>query len=159
MYVSKALEELVFFICYLNAVTLRMCEVLCTFFKKVNSMTMLVEDAKRLARLCTPRGWHPCPFYHWHKDPLHHCAIVCLYAQSVGRVWPSATPWTVACQAPLSMAFPRQEHWSVLPFPTPGDLPDPRIEPRCPASPALSGGSLPLLLLSRFSRVRLCVTP
>ena len=36
----------------------------------------------------------------------------------------SATPWTVACQAPLSMGFPRQEYWSGLPFPSPGDLPD-----------------------------------
>ena len=40
-----------------------------------------------------------------------------------------ATPWTVAHQAPLSMVFSRQEHWSVLPFPPPGDLPDPGIEP------------------------------
>ena len=39
-----------------------------------------------------------------------------------------ATPWTVARQAPLSMGFCRQEHWSVLPFPSPGDLPDPGIE-------------------------------
>ena len=39
-----------------------------------------------------------------------------------------ATPWTVTCQAPLSMGFPRQEYWSGLSFPTPGDLPDPRIE-------------------------------
>ena len=39
------------------------------------------------------------------------------------------TPWTVACQAPLSVEFSRQEYWSGLPFPTPGDLPDPRIEP------------------------------
>ena len=39
------------------------------------------------------------------------------------------TPWTVAHQAPLSMGFPRQEHWSGLPFPSPGDLPDPGIEP------------------------------
>ena len=38
-------------------------------------------------------------------------------------------PWTVACQALLSMGFPRQEYWSALPFPTPGDLPDPGIEP------------------------------
>ena len=38
------------------------------------------------------------------------------------------TPWTVAHQAPLSMEFPRQEYWSVLPFPSPGDLPDPGIE-------------------------------
>ena len=40
-----------------------------------------------------------------------------------------ATPWTVACQAPLSMGFSRQRYWSGLPFPSPGDLPDPGIEP------------------------------
>ena len=39
------------------------------------------------------------------------------------------TPWTVACQAPLSMGFPRQEYCSGLPFPSPGDLSDPGIEP------------------------------
>ena len=44
-----------------------------------------------------------------------------------------ATPWTGACQAPLSMGFSRQEYWSGLPFPSPGDLPDPGIEPRSPA--------------------------
>ena len=44
-----------------------------------------------------------------------------------------ATPWTVAYQAPLSMGFSRQEYWSGLPFPSPGDLPDPGIEPRSPA--------------------------
>ena len=44
-----------------------------------------------------------------------------------------ATTWTVACQAPLSMGLSRQEYWSVLPFPSPGDLSYPRIEPRCPA--------------------------
>ena len=43
------------------------------------------------------------------------------------------TPWTVACQDPLSMEFSRQEYWSGLPFPPPGDLPDPGIEPRSPA--------------------------
>ena len=46
------------------------------------------------------------------------------------------TPWTVGSQAPLSMGFPRQEYWSGLPFPSPGDLPDPGIEPE---SPALAG--------------------
>ena len=45
-------------------------------------------------------------------------------------VWLFATPWTVAYQAPLSMGFPRQEYWSGLPFPSPGDLPDPGIKPR-----------------------------
>ena len=48
-----------------------------------------------------------------------------------------ATPWTVARQAPLSMAFPKQESWSGLPFPSPGHLPHPGIKP---ASPALAGG-------------------
>ena len=47
-----------------------------------------------------------------------------------------STPWTVACQAPLSLWFPRQEYWSSLPFPSPGDLPDPGIESK---SPALAG--------------------
>ena len=42
-------------------------------------------------------------------------------------------PWTVACQAPLSMEFPRQEHWSRLLFPSPGDLPNPGIKPETPA--------------------------
>ena len=44
-----------------------------------------------------------------------------------------ATSWTVARQAPLSMEFSRQEYWSELPFPSPGDLPDPGIEPRSTA--------------------------
>ena len=49
------------------------------------------------------------------------------------------TPWSIACQAPLSMGFPKQEYWSGLPFPSPGDLRDPGIEPRS----ALQADSLP----------------
>ena len=62
-------------------------------------------------------------------------------SESVSRsvVFNSATPWTVACQAPLSMEFSRQEYWSGLPFPTPGDLPNPEIKPTSLASPALAG--------------------
>ena len=48
--------------------------------------------------------------------------------------------WTVACQAPLSMQFSRQEYWSGLPVPTPGDLPNPGVEPTSLVSPALAGG-------------------
>ena len=44
----------------------------------------------------------------------------------------SVTPWSVAHKAPLSMGFPRQEYWSGLPFPSPGDLPDPGIKPMFP---------------------------
>ena len=49
-----------------------------------------------------------------------------------------ATPWTVARPAPLSMGFPRQEYWSGLPFPFPGDLPNREIKPRSPALQAVS---------------------
>ena len=45
-----------------------------------------------------------------------------------------AAPWTVTCLVPLSMGFPRQEYWSGLPFPSPGDLPRPGIEPVSPSS-------------------------
>ena len=55
------------------------------------------------------------------------------------RVRRFVTPWTVARQAPLSMAFSRQEYWSGLPCPPPGDLPDPGIEPMSLTSPALAG--------------------
>ena len=55
------------------------------------------------------------------------------------RVRLCATPWTAACQASLSMGFSRQGYWSGMPFPPPGDLPDPRIEPASLVAPALAG--------------------
>ena len=58
----------------------------------------------------------------------------------LSRVQLFAIPWTVAYQAPLSMEFSRQEYWSGLPFPSPGDLSDPGIEPK---SPALQADTLP----------------
>ena len=62
-------------------------------------------------------------------------SIVCM----LSCVWLLATSGTVAHQTPLSMGFSRQEYWSGLPFPTPGDLPNPGTEPSSPASPALAG--------------------
>ena len=53
--------------------------------------------------------------------------------KSLSRVRLFATPWIVAYQAPPSMGFSRQEYWSGLPFPSPGDLPDLGLEPRSPA--------------------------
>ena len=55
------------------------------------------------------------------------------------RVQLFATPWTVACQAPLSVGFSRQEYWSELLCPPPGDLSNPGIEPASVASPPLAG--------------------
>ena len=66
-------------------------------------------------------------------------ALVVVVVYLLSRVWHFA-PWqTVTHQAALSKEFPRQEHWSGLPFPSPGDLPDPGIEP---TSLALAGGIL-----------------
>ena len=56
------------------------------------------------------------------------------------HVQPFATPWTVAHQAPASIGFSRQEYWSGVPFPPPGDLPNPGIELESLTSPALASG-------------------
>ena len=63
---------------------------------------------------------------------------MCVFSPSV--VSDSVTPWTVACQAPLSVEFFRQEYWRGLPFPSPGNLPYPGVES---GSPALQADSLP----------------
>ena len=65
------------------------------------------------------------------------CIFTLVVVQLLSRVQFFETAWTVAHQAPLSMGFSRQEYWSGLPFPTPGDLPDPGIKPMFPA---LAGG-------------------
>ena len=69
-------------------------------------------------------------------SPNHWC--VCIFSCLVLSD-SLATPWTVALQAPLSMEFSRQEYWSGFPFPPPGDLPDPGVEPASLVSPALAG--------------------
>ena len=61
---------------------------------------------------------------------LVYCYCYCLVAILVANYF--VTPWTVTCQTPLPTSFPRQEYWSGLPFPSPGDLPDPGIEPCLP---------------------------
>ena len=94
-------------------------------------------------------GWS----VHWSmwgvKDPYYYCATVSIFmvvtilqtywgaplkvkVKLLSHVWLFATPWTVAHQAPPYLGFSRQEYWSGLPFPSPGDLPNPGIEPRSP---------------------------
>ena len=70
----------------------------------------------------------------WHTPfPIWNLSIVpWSEVKSLSCVQLFATPWTVAYQAPQSMGFSRQEYWSGLPFPSPGDLPDPGIKPRSP---------------------------
>ena len=69
---------------------------------------------------------------------MHVRACVC--TQMLSRVRLLATPWTIACRAPLSTGFSSKENWSGLPLPSPGDHPDPGIKPTSLASPALAGG-------------------
>jgi len=70
------------------------------------------------------------------------CVCVCVCALSV--IPDSLQPHQLYPQAPLTIEFSSQEYWSGLPFPSPGDLPDPGIKPTSLASPALAGNSLPL---------------
>ena len=112
----------------------------------------------------TRGGSHTC---HFGRGSLHHCTAMevptstllkeggrevtgCPFlnakvrcACALSRVLPFSTLWTVSRQAPLSMGFSRQEYWIGLPFPSPGDLPDPGIKP---VSPLLQADSLPLAI-------------
>ena len=82
----------------------------------------LITPSFLLCALVMPSYWHACVLSH------------------ISSIRLCATSWTVARQAPLSVEFSRQEYWSGLPFLSPGDLPDPGIEPVSLTSPALAGG-------------------
>ena len=84
-----------------------------------------------------------CPaLWYWSESEVKSLSCVRLFA----------TPWTLAYQAPPSMGFSRQECWSGLPFPSPGDLPDPGIKPR---SPTLQADSLPSEPRGKLQRIHL----
>ena len=98
--------------------------------------------------------WFPLWFLLWFISYSEACclaAYVCTFnhflpvkerkkLKSLSHVWLFATPWTVAHRAPLSMGFSRQDYWSGLTFPSPGDLPNPEVKTR---SPTLQTGALP----------------
>ena len=67
------------------------------------------------------------------SSSVFNTVIVKVKVKSLSRVWIFVTLWTVGHQVPPSVGFPRQEYWSGLPFPSPGDLPDPGIEPKSSA--------------------------
>ena len=76
------------------------------------------------------------------RGPSWAFSLNCTALSHFSRVGLCATLWTLAHQAPLSMGFSRHEHWSGLPCPPPGDLPDPGIKPSSLVSPWLAGGFL-----------------
>ena len=73
------------------------------------------------------------------KGSIDQEDVLCCILSCFSCVWLCGTLWTIACQAPLSTGFSRQEYWSGLPYPSPGDLPKPGIEPGSLMSPALAG--------------------
>ena len=105
--------------------------------------------ASRMQNLCSPtrdRTHAPCSGNTESEPPDHQGRPQIFFikkerkkVKSLSHVQLFATPWTVAHQAPPSMGFSRQEYWSGLPFPSPGDLPDPGIKP---GSPSLQADAL-----------------
>ena len=113
--------------------------------------------ARTLGSQCRGPGFNPCqgtrsylPQLRVHMTQLKIpacapqlrpvCVCVCVCVCAVTQSCPTlCDPQTVAHQAPLPNEFSRQEFWSGLPFPSPGDLPNPRIKPASPMSPALAG--------------------
>ena len=94
----------------------------------------------------------------WRASCMYYTIYVSAYMLSCVQLF--GTPWTVARQAPLSMEFSRQEYWSRLPFPSPGDLSDPGIEPAFPESLAMAGRffttELPGKLIQRYTYEASC---
>ena len=98
-------------------------------------------QSSHLFCFCSPMAWvlnfhEPSFQYPMFSKSVRACVLDC--------VWLFGTPRTLACQAPPSMGFSWQGYWSGLPFPPPGDLPDPGIQPTSPVSSALQADSLPL---------------
>ena len=136
------------------------------------------EEPGGLQSMGPQRVGHDCAtnsvtFTYFCKQSFYQTPCVCICvntcARSVSSIMSnSVTLWTIACQAPVSLGFSRQEYGSGLPCPPPGDLRSPGIEPTFPVSPALRMDSLPLSLwgspirlftVSHFEHVVFSVQP
>ena len=119
----------------------------------VSSLVVVTAPQDAAQELPSPKHQHASPprrsgpplvrLIHQHTSIMSLITSVCVFSRSV--VSNSLRPlWTIACQAPLSMGFSRQEYWSGLPCLPPEDLPNPGTEPTSPASAALQVDSLSL---------------
>ena len=107
----------------------------------VELFKILKDDAVKVLHSIHQKIWKT---QQWPQDWKRSLFIpVPKKVKSFSHVRLFAIPWTVVYQASLSMGFSRQEYWSRLPFPSPGDLPDPRMEPRSPALQAEASPSEP----------------
>ena len=122
-----------------------LCGVLISILQNLKRPSLQISEALslQLAPFCYPTSWILAASALLNSSAAGDSEILsflCLNAQLLSRVWLFATPWTVAHQASLSIESSRQEYWSGLPFPPPGDLPDLGIEPMSPASPGKADG-------------------
>ena len=101
----------------------------------ISSPTNTCTWAFMTAKFTIAKWWKPPPYPSEDEwiNKMWYIHTGYSEVKSLSRVWLFATPWTVTYKAPPSMGFSRQEYWSGLPFPSPGDLPDPGVEPRSPA--------------------------
>ena len=116
-----------------------------SFTEDTFTKSLLLQEAERQIS-ATPPISLPQIVVKESKDHTLFCISIIRVREHACSVMSNSftTFWTVACLVPLSMVFSRQEYQSGLPFPPPGDLPNPGIEPASPASPALAGKFLPL---------------
>ena len=136
--VSEKHQLMAFPRCVCTCMCVHLCEHMCARV----CMCIHVCTCVYCARTCVYMCMCVCVCAH-----VCTCVCMCVHVGGAYNFWScsfscsvmsdSVTPWTVAHQGPLTTGFSRQEYWSGLPFPSPGDPPDPGIEP---ASPALAGG-------------------
>ena len=133
-----------FFFSFFDAITLLWELIVFSFPHMYNTFIFTIYLFMMLKLLIL---WTKLPARHTHffegidLEELNYQDIQYIHinvAQSLSCVWLFTTLWTVACQALLSMEFSKQEYWSVLPFPRPGTLPNPGIEPMSFVSPAFA---------------------
>ena len=106
--------------------------------RKFQSKTWIFQTVNYFHIIYIVLGIISHPEIKYRRGFKYRAEVICKHwvkwvRKSLSRVQLFATPWTVAYQVPPSMGFSRQEFWSGLPFPSPGDLPDSGIEPRSPA--------------------------
>ena len=116
-----------------------------SFLSRSKSPVLQLCSFSATCHIVTQSTYFPLQVHEWShwghlllRNHSLYCMSVCMLSH-FSRVWLSVTLWTTAHQAPLSMRLSRQEYWSGLPRPSPGDLPDPGIKPAPLMSPTLSG--------------------
>ena len=118
-----------------------------------SAMLVAKEASSHLMLRASLQGEHCCCPHSIRQETEAHRSHTSRKQHVLSCIWLFVIPWTVACQAPLSMEFSRQEYWSGVPFPSPGDRPNSGIEPRLLCLLHWQADSLPLNHLGSLATV------